>query len=250
MKLPGWFGASTGARPADPGADDPAELVLTDPPARVRLRRRAGARRFTLTVSRLDGRAQLTLPPRASLTEARAFLTRQGPWLAEALARAPAPAPVRPGDPIPFRGAPLVLTPAPVRAPRIEADRLLVPDGPAPAARAAAFLKTRARDALAEAAVRHAAALGLRPARITLRDTRSRWGSCTSDGALSFSWRLVMAPDAVLDYVAAHEAAHLVEMNHSAAFWALVADLRPDWKRQRAWLRAHGPDLHRLRFDA
>jgi predicted metal-dependent hydrolase len=93
----------------------------------------------------------------------------------------------------------------------------------------------------AEAACdRHAAALGRQPRALSLRDTRSRWGSCTHDGRLMFSWRLAMAPPEVLDYVAAHEVAHLAHMDHSPAFWAATARLMPDYARHRAWLRAHG----------
>lgn len=228
-------------------------IRLDHPPVTVRLRRSARARRFTLSVSRIDGRPTLTLPARAPAAEARMFLLRQSDWLADALARAPGVEPVRDGAWIPFRGRPLRLTADPSRRrgpPRVEEDRLTVPGPPEGAPRAAlAFLKATARDALAEAAVRHAASLGRAPERITLRDTRSRWGSCTSDGALSFSWRLVMAPPDVLDYVAAHEAAHLVEMNHAPAFWALVERLRPDWRAQRDWLRVEGPALHRHRFE-
>jgi predicted metal-dependent hydrolase len=93
---------------------------------------------------------------------------------------------------------------------------------------------------------RHAAAVGRPVARITLRDTRSRWGSCTARGALNFSWRLVMAPPHVLDYLAAHEVAHRVHMDHSEAFWAVCARLSPDLARAEAWLKAHGPSLHRF----
>ncbi|MEY3959547.1 MAG: hypothetical protein RIR14_200, partial [Pseudomonadota bacterium] len=82
-----------------------------------------------------------------------------------------------------------------------------------------------------------------------LRDTRSRWGSCTAEGALMYSWRLIMAPPPVLRYVAAHEVAHLVEMNHSPQFWAVVDRLYPGWEAQRAWLRSHGSALHGLRFQ-
>ncbi|MEL6280973.1 MAG: M48 family metallopeptidase, partial [Pseudomonadota bacterium] len=111
--------------------------------------------------------------------------------------------------------------------------------------RVAAWLKEEARAWLLARAGVHAAQLGARFERIAIRDTTSRWGSCSASGALSFSWRLILAPDAVSDYVAAHEVAHLREMNHSARFWALVERLRPDWRAQRDWLRAHGADLHR-----
>jgi len=128
--------------------------------------------------------------------------------------------------------------------------RLEVPDDPARVgARVRAFLKEQARGRLVAASERHATALGCDFGRITLRDTRSRWGSCSSRGDLMYSWRLVMAPPEVLDYVAAHEVAHLAEMNHSPAFWALVGQLCPGHRAPRAWLRAHGTLLHRVRFD-
>ncbi|MDG1999702.1 MAG: M48 family metallopeptidase, partial [Amylibacter sp.] len=84
--------------------------------------------------------------------------------------------------------------------------------------------------------------------RITIRDTRSRWGSCTSDGNLMYSWRLIMAPPSVQAYVAAHEVCHLVEMNHSDAFWRQVAAIYPNYKKQREWLRHQGSHLHRYQF--
>ena len=87
-----------------------------------------------------------------------------------------------------------------------------------------------------------------RLARITLRDTRSRWGSCSHEGALMYSWRLIMAPPAVLTYVAAHEVAHMLEMNHSDRFWAVVDQLYPGWEAQRRWLHTQGAALHALRF--
>ena len=134
---------------------------------------------------------------------------------------------------------------------KLEGGRLLVSGPPEGApGRARAFLKDAARAALVPAAHGYAEQVGRRAARITLRDTRSRWGSCSSEGALSFSWRLAMAPPEVLDYVAAHEAAHLVEMNHGPRFWALVERLRPDWRESRDWLRRHGGDLHRVDFGS
>jgi predicted metal-dependent hydrolase len=113
----------------------------------------------------------------------------------------------------------------------------------------AGVLKALARDRLTEASDRHAAALGRRYTRLTLRDTRSRWGSCSSAGALMYSWRLILAPPEVLDYVAAHEVAHLAQMNHSPAFWAEVARLCPSYPTHRTWLRRSGDTLHRYRFS-
>jgi hypothetical protein len=105
------------------------------------------------------------------------------------------------------------------------------------------YLKKQAKIDLTRSVNRHTEVLGVEYKVISVKDTRSRWGSCTADGQLSFSWRLIMAPPKVLDYVAAHECAHLLEMNHSAKFWTHVSRCVPDWKRQRAWLRTHGAGL-------
>lgn len=143
----------------------------------------------------------------------------------------------------------MTLLPAQVRRPVIDGTALLLPQGEDRiGARLQAFLKATARDALATSADNHAARLGRTYGRLTLRDTRGRWGSCTSRGDLMFSWRLIMAPDPVLDYVAAHEVAHLVQMNHSPEFWAVVERLYPDHAAARDWLRANGSALHAFRF--
>jgi hypothetical protein len=97
---------------------------------------------------------------------------------------------------------------------------------------------------LAERVAVHAATLGASYSRLTVKDTKSRWGSCTAGGALAFSWRVILAPPAVLDYLAAHEVAHLIEMNHSPRFWALVRQCQPDYAKHRTWLRRFGAHLH------
>lgn len=230
----------------------PETIRLDQPPALVAVRRSARARRFTLTVGRIDGAPVLTLPARASLDEGRAFVERHAAWLAGALARAPQPTRVQAGAPLPVGGRMLELASLgrPRAAAREEEGRLWVPGTPAEApARAEAYLKEKARAALVPAAHRYAQMLGRSPSRITLRDTRSRWGSCAANGALSFSWRLAMAPPEVLEYVAAHEAAHLVEMNHGPQFWAQVERIFPGWQAQRDWLRERGAELHRWRFE-
>ena len=114
--------------------------------------------------------------------------------------------------------------------------------------RVKAFFKIQAMLHLHQATDRYAAALGKPYGKITLRDTTSRWGSCSSQGNINYSWRLIMAPPDVLNYVVAHEVAHLAEMNHSAQFWAVVERLYPDYAEQRVWLRKHGEDLHRYVF--
>jgi predicted metal-dependent hydrolase len=107
------------------------------------------------------------------------------------------------------------------------------------------FLRREAKRNLEAASMRYANALGVRIKRLAVRDQSSRWGSCSTSGALSFSWRLILAPPFVLDYLAAHEVAHLLEMNHSARFWRLVQKLCPDHERAKVWLDVHGTDLHR-----
>ena len=216
----------------------------------VTLRRSARASRFSLRVSRLDGRVTLTLPVRARESDGIAFLHAQEDWLRRALASMPQTPPLTFGVTFPLEGQALVLTPGAGRLIRTEGAALVVPgDAARLGARLSAWLKARARDRLAAASDRHAAALGRPYTALSLRDTRSRWGSCTHDGRLMYNWRLIMAPPAVLDYVAAHEVAHLAQMNHSAAFWSTVARLLPGYEAQRRWLKAHGQELQGWRFD-
>ena len=222
------------------------------PPVEVHLKRSARARRFSLRVSRLDGKVTLSMPLRAPEGEALAFLRGHEGWLRQTLQAMPDSAlrPVGLGTMIPVGGRDLLLSPGFGRGIRAEDDRLLVPGDPATAGlRVAAWLKVLARDRLARASTHYAGLVGRSYSSLALRDTRSRWGSCSPDGLLMYSWRLIMAPPQVLDYVVAHEVAHLVELNHSRAYWAVVSRICPGWQAQRAWLRTQGQTLHRLRFQ-
>lgn len=220
-----------------------------NPSLSVALRRSTRARRLSLRVSRLDGRVTLTLPSAVSEAEGRRFVQEKADWIARAVASVPADCPVVVGAVIPVAGKPYRISGDAGRSARLDDGEILAPTTrPGPAIRA--LLKAEARGRLAAAVDRHAGRLGRPVGRLTLRDTRSRWGSCSYRGDLMFSWRLVMAPPDVLDYVAAHEVAHLVHMDHSAAFWSVVETLRPDWRKQRDWLRREGETLHRYRFDA
>lgn len=219
------------------------------PPVEITLRRSPRARRFSLRVSRLDGRVTLSVPDRAREADAMRFVRDQEEWIRATLAALPRPVPIGPGSVVPVEGRLLTVTVGEGRLVRISGDSLVVPgDAARVGVRVGAFLKVLARDRLTVATDRHAGAVGRPVTRISIRDTRSRWGSCTTDGALMYSWRLIMAPESVLDYVAAHEVAHLVEMNHSPAFWLVVAGLCPGWRVERAWLRRHGQALHGIRF--
>ena len=223
------------------------------PPVDVHLKRSARARRFSLRVSRLDGKVTLSMPLRAREGEALAFLHGHEAWLRQTLASMPESdrQPVIIGTRLPVEGRALLLTQASGRSIRVEGDQLLIPGDPlAAGARVSAWLKVLARDRLARASTHYAGLVGRSYSSLALRDTRSRWGSCSPEGRLMYSWRLIMAPPEVLDYVAAHEVAHLAEMNHSAAFWATVARLMPDYAPRRRWLKEKGNALHRFTFAA
>src|SRR5690606_41093311 len=111
------------------------------------------------------------------------------------------------------------------------------------------YLKDQARQDLIDRVAHHAVTLGVKPERIQVKELRSRWGSCSVDGVLSFSWRVVMAPPFVLDYLAAHEVAHLDEMNHGDGFWSLCRRLCPRTYEAKAWLKRHGSQLHAIDFS-
>jgi len=225
-------------------------LLPGDPPIELILKPSARARRISLRVSRLDGRVTLTLPRGASRRQALAFAAEKAPWIRSQIAAHPGEVRPMPGSTLPFRGESVPVESHDGRSVRFADGRIEVParDLERTPARLAAFLKHHARLTLSEAAQRHAEALGRPHGRITIRDTRSRWGSCSASGDLMFSWRLIMAPPEVLDYVAAHEVAHLAEMNHSPAFWARVEELFPGYAVPRRWLRQNAQTLHRYRF--
>ncbi|CAM3116589.1 M48 family metallopeptidase [Paracoccus nototheniae] len=224
------------------------QRIILEDGLQVRLKRSVRARRMTLRVPRDGSGAVLTLPVGVPLAQGRAFALSRGDWLRQAVGRLPALQLARPGALLPVEGQPLILTPAAVRRAMVQDGALLIPEGCPAGPVAAAWLKHLALMRLRAACDRFSGGLG-RPYRaIVLRDTRSRWGSCTHDGRLMFSWRLAMAPPLVLDYVAAHEVAHLAHMDHSPRFWAAVEALMPGHAPQRAWLKAQGGDLMLWRF--
>jgi predicted metal-dependent hydrolase len=206
------------------------------------------ARRVIVKVNPSTGEVSVTAPTRTGTRAALDFARGEHAWISGQLAKSLGVVALVPGAAIPFRGVvheirSIARGPAPVWR---EDGSILVrgQQGHAPR-RVLDFLKSEARALLAERALEHAARLGVKPSRITVRDTQSRWGSCSSARSLSFSWRLILAPDFVLDYVVAHEVAHLREMNHSARFWAHVRALVPDLEKPQAWLKSHGRELQR-----
>ncbi len=219
-----------------------------NPLSEVTVRRSKRARRMTLRVSRLDGRVTLTLPRGVSEREAAGFVREKADWIANAQGSVADEAVVKVGGEILIEGRPWAIVEGLSRQAVLGEDVVEAPVVKTGEA-VAKTLKKLARKRISSLAHQHAAQLDRSVGKITLRDTRSRWGSCSYEGNLMLSWRLIMAPPEVLDYVIAHEVAHLVEMNHSSAFWALTERLCPDFRQHKAWLRQEGTALHRYRFD-
>lgn len=237
-------------RPVEPHA---IEIIFDEATYLVRMRRHRHARRYTLRIQAATREVVLTLPPRGTLKEATAFAHKHGGWIAARLGRLPELVPFAAGTVLPVRGVPHRIAHRPGVRGTVwtEVDgngrRLLCVAGERAhmARRVLEYLKREARRDLDAASRRYAAQLGVTIKRITLRDQTSRWGSCSTTGALSYSWRLIFAPPHVLEYLAAHEVAHLVELNHSPRFWRLVQRLYPALDRAKVWLDVHGTDLHR-----
>jgi predicted metal-dependent hydrolase len=195
----------------------------------------------------------LTMPPRGNLRDAEAFARKHGAWIVARLNRLPQPAPFRDGTIVPLRGEPHRIEHRPHERGTVwvelgdDGARALCVAGEAPhvARRIRDYLKREAKRDLEAASRRYAEQLDVKVKRVSVRDQASRWGSCSTTGVLSYSWRLILAPPFVLDYLAAHEVAHLVEMNHSRAFWRIVGRICPNTARAKTGLDNHDADLHR-----
>ena len=215
----------------------------------IQVKRSARSKRLSLRVSSLDGRITLTAPPKVPERQLQAFIAEREVWLRQNLDKLPAQSAIALGKSLPILGvAHQIARRASHRVTHGDGFVHVPFDKPKPAARLQGYLKALARDHLVGESDKFAARLGIEYARLSLRDTRSRWGSCTQDKALMYSWRLVLAPFEVLSYVAAHEVAHLKFMDHSAQFWNQVGDLYGEYDAPRAWLKAQGASLHRFQF--
>jgi len=246
----------------------------------VQVRRHPAARRLTLRVSQVRREVVLTIPEGGSLAEAGHFVAQHMDWVRQRVEALPLPVPLIDGAKILFRGqvhrievlgptrhksiawteggraAQAALREAVAAAPASRRSRVELPDKLLPRLcvtglaehaprRLRDWLIKRAREEFSARVQHHSSNLGLKPRRVVVRDQTSRWGSCSSSRVLSFSWRLIFAPPFVLDYVTAHEVAHLKEMNHGARFWALVRKTNPRMDEARRWLKRHGAELHR-----
>ena len=210
------------------------------------------ARRITLKVDHTRRRAVLTAPAKRHLRRAERLLRDNAGWLSRNLAALPKAVPFADGAVVPVRGAPHTIRHGPgLGRGRVQDGTIAVGGDPsALSARVEALLREAARADLSEASARHAEALSVAFVRIRIGDPMRRWGSCSTSGTISYSWRLILAPPPVLDYVAAHEVAHMREMNHGPRFWAHVEALCPRWRDESAWLKANGPALHAVGREA
>ncbi len=230
-----------------------ALLAIDGKSVEVSLRHNPRARRLIVRVHPSTGEVTVVAPSRTALARALEFARGESAWIAKQLKSVPSRISLAPGARFPFKGTDHVIragdgaaggpvwveSAGDIPAIHVRGRSEHVPR------RLTDFLKREAKLALEARAVEYSAQLGVKHARITVRDTASRWGSCTSERALSFSWRLILAPSFVLDYVVAHEVAHIREMNHGPRFWRLVKQLVPNPAPAQKWLREHGMALHR-----
>jgi predicted metal-dependent hydrolase len=228
----------------------PALLRLDDQELTVVFRRNARAKRMVLRLGRNHGEAVLTLPKRAGRAEALRFVEGSAAWLKQRLAVRPRPVALIPGAHIPYRGVPHEIAAAAGHRGAISLDaerRTIAVPGDAVhlPRRLTDWLKLEAKRDLTDATRRYARAMGVACRRIAIRDQKSRWGSCSSSGEISYSWRLILSPPEVLDYVAAHETAHLRHMDHGPRFWRLVLTHCPHARTAKQWLKRHAGEVHR-----
>lgn len=220
--------------------------LLTTPALAIRVNRRA--RNISLRVDPASGRVILTIPTERALADGLRFAARKTGWIERQLATMSPRVPFRDGNVIPLRGRSRRIRHRPDICGGVfeTVDEILVGGTVASLSTTLReWLRATARAAIEERAREFLGRRGCDPVSIALRDPKSRWGSCSAKGTLSFSWRLVLAPEMVLSYVVAHEVAHLEVFTHGPRFWRKVAELEPDYATAEAWLRRHGNTLHR-----
>jgi predicted metal-dependent hydrolase len=216
------------------------------------LRTNPRARRFIVKVDPATGEVSVVAPSSRSLDRALDFARKEKDWIAGRLADVPERVALELGSAVMFRGIEYAIRAGERGSSPVWIDReaarptIRVSGRPEHATRRLLdWLKREARKRIDERVAEYAEQLGVRPKHITIRDTSSRWGSCSSARSLSFSWRLILAPPAVLDYVVAHEVSHLRELNHRPRFWRLVESIIPDMEKSQNWLSQNGALLHR-----
>jgi len=218
-------------------------------PVKVRVSPRA--RRLALRIDAQAEAIELVLPRRTSASRALSFIEENRRWLERRIDALPPRTVLAEGETVPILGVEHVIRHAASgrdhRHVWVEAGEIRVAGASELIAkRLVEFLKEQARGEFLRRSAQLAQSIGRAVGRIAVRDTTTRWGSCSASGNLAFSWRLIMAPEDVLHYVVAHEVAHLAEMNHGPRFWKLVEKLAPGAERQRDWLNRHRARLLRI----
>jgi predicted metal-dependent hydrolase len=223
----------------------PDVSALPDTELTYRVRRSDRARRVRITVDRA-GTVEVVLPQRLPQRAADDAVTELRPWIDRRLAEVgrQRAAVLARGDTVPYLGESLTVITQPGRTRVVRSgETLVVPDGPERLPALERWYRRMAREEISARLDRACALAGLTYTKLTIRDQRTRWGSCSRAGAMSFNWRLLLAPEAVLEYVIWHEACHLAVMDHSPRFWALVAQHCPDYREQVSWLKRNGATL-------
>lgn len=203
----------------------------------IKIRRHARAKHFVLRVS--SDVIQLTIPTKARLRDAGAWVREKIDFVEREIAAAPEPKPYQEGAAVPVLGIERTLVMGGPRGGLLTATELQVTD----LAQCERLIRKAAHAACTDEVQRYWRLLNVPPAEVTVKSMKRRWGSCASDGSTVFNWRLAFAPYDVLRYVAAHEAAHRIHMDHSPAFWDVVKQISPDYRRHEAWLKKRGAEL-------
>lgn len=222
-----------------------------DLPDHIKIKHSARARRVALRLDPIERVFHLVVPKRMSIRRAAAFAESQESWMQEKLASLPPKVSFRDGTVLPILGQRTTIKIH--HEPSLQVTKILLEDNVLhvrtnkddPSGRVIRFLKDLVREELDILSREKAAKIGKTIESVTVRDTKSRWGSCSADGKLSYSWRLIFAPPEAFDYVVAHEVAHLQHLNHSKAFWDLCARLSCDYEEGKYWMASHGNELMR-----
>jgi hypothetical protein len=230
---------------------EPYSILVDDQPVIVNFRRNSRAKRIILRLTREFTGVVVTLPKDVSAARAQAFVEKSVPWISKHLKHRTQQTVLGPGSIIPLRGIPHEVRSTTTRRGVIAIDPaarlILVPGDPCHVSRRLQdWLKAQAKAELTAASMRYAKSMEVNFRRVSIRDQKSRWGSCTASGDLSFNWRLILAPTHILDYVAAHEVAHRQHMNHGPKFWRLVLKHCPHASTAKHWFKSNGAELHRF----
>ena len=230
---------------------EPVSILIEDRPVIVSFRRNSRAKRIILRLTRDVTGVIVTVPKNVSTARAQAFVEKSVPWISKHLKQRTPRTILGPGSIVPLRGIPHEVHATTARRGNITIDpatrRILVPGDPRHLSRRLQdWLKAQAKADLAAASQRYAKSMAVNFRRISIRDQKSRWGSCSASGDLSYNWRLILAPSHILDYVAAHEVAHRQHMNHGPKFWRLVLAHCPHASTAKHWFKSNGAELHRF----